>query len=270
MICILKKFRDTNLEGVDIMLIDQEKCVGCGTCLPFCPVEAIQLKARENSADADKKKSKKFSIIVLDECAECGVCLRSAGCPQDAIYQQPLEYPRTIRSLMSDVLTVAQESQISGRGTEEMKTNEVTGRFKKGFTGVGIEVGRAITGARIRDVEKIAMAVAKLNIEFEKVNPTTSMMSDPATGRFKNELLNEKVLSAILEFCVKNEQLPELFDILGQVAKEIDSVFSLDIATRLDSDGANPTRRYIDAAGLWVAPNGKTNVALGRPLIQED
>jgi ferredoxin len=252
------------------MLIDQEKCIGCGTCVPFCPVEAIQLKDREVLPDADKKKGKKYSVIDLDECAECGVCLRSAGCPRDAIYQQPLKYPRTIRSLMSDVLTVAEESQISGRGTEEMKTNEVTGRFKRGFTGVGIEVGRAITGTRMVDVEKIAMAVAKLNVEFEKVNPTTSMMSDPTTGKFKEELLNEKVLSAILEFCVKNKQLPELFEILKQVEKEIDSVFSLDIATRLDPDGSNPTRKYIDTAGLWVAPNGKTNVALGRPLIQED
>ena len=72
------------------------------------------------------------------------------------------------------------------------------------------------------------------------------------------------------EFCVKNEQLPELFDILKKVEKEVDCVFTIDIATRLDPDGSNPTRKYIDAAGLWVAPNGKTNVALGRPLIQED
>ena len=252
------------------MLIDEDKCVGCATCIPFCPVEAIQLIKRGNLQDAGAKKSKRFSVVDLDECAECGVCLRSAGCPQDAIYQQPLEYPRTVRSLMSDVLTIAEESQISGRGTEEMKTNEVTGRFKRGYAGVGIEMGRAVTGTRIYDVEKIAMAVAKLDVEFEKVNPTTSMMSDPATGKFKEELLNEKVLSAILEFCVQNEQLPALFDVLKEVEKEIDSVFSLDIAARLDPDGSNPPRKYIDAAGLWVAPNGKTNVALGRPLIQED
>lgn len=252
------------------MLIDKEKCNGCGTCVPFCPVGAIQLVDREVPPDTEKKMSKRYSVVDFDECAECGVCLRSAHCPQDAIYQQPLEYPRSVRSLMSDVLTIAEESGISGRGTEEMKTNEVTGRFKRGFTGIGIEVGRAITGARIYDVEKIAMAVSKLNVEFEKVNPTTSMMSGPSAGKFKKELLNEKVLSAILEFCVKNEQLPELFDILKKVEKEVDCVFTVEVATRLDPDGSNPTRRYIDAAGLWVAPNGKTNVALGRPLVQED
>jgi hypothetical protein len=170
---------------------------------------------------------------------------------------------------MSDVLTIAPESQISGRGTEEMKTNEVTGRFPRGVAGVAIEVGRPITGARLRDVEKIAMAVAALNVEFEKINPTTSMMSDVKTGKFKDELLNEKVLSAIIEFCVRVEQLPELFGILKTVEKQIDSVFSLDVACRLNPDGSNPTQSYIASAGLWVAPNGKTNVGLGRPLIQE-
>jgi len=92
---------------------------------------------------------------------------------------------------------------------------------------------------------------------------------DSKTGKFKDELLNEKVLSAIIEFCVKVEQLPELFGILKTVEKQIDSVFSLDVACRLNPDGSNPTQSYIASAGLWVAPNGKTNVGLGRPLIQE-
>ena len=250
------------------MLIDADKCIGCGNCVPYCPVEAIHLN---NLSTPDARKGKdQLAVIDLDECAECGVCLRSAKCPTGAIYQQPMEYPRTIRSLMSDVLTVAEESQISGRGTEEMKTNEVTGRFKPGIAGVAIEVGRPITGTRMIDAEKIAMAVCALNVEFEPCNPVTSMMSDPRTGKFKDELLNEKVLSAILEFAVKLEQLPELFKILKKVEKEIDAVFSLDLACRLNADGSNPTRRYIEEAGLWVAPNGKTNVGLGRPLFVEE
>lgn len=247
------------------MLIDTEKCIGCGNCVPYCPAEAISLNPRP--VDETNGKKKQFASVDLEECAECGVCLRSAKCPTNAIYQQPLTYPRTIRSIMSDVLTIAEESQISGRGTEEMKTNEVTGRFKRGIAGIAIEVGRPITGTRMVDVEKIAMAISKLDIEFEPCNPITSMMADPKAGRFKPELLNEKVLSAILEFAVPLEQLHELFDILKKVEKEIDSVFSLDLACRLNPDGSNPTREYIEAANLWVAPNGKTNVGLGRPLF---
>ena len=238
------------------MKIDQDLCIGCGQCVPYCPVGAI-------IEDDDK------SDIDLDECAECGNCLRIANCPVDAIYQQELAWPRTVRSILSDPLTVAEESGISGRGTEEMKTNEVTGRFKLGTVGIGIEVGRPVTGARFYDVEKIAQAVAALGVEFEAVNPTTSLMSDPGTGKFKDDVLNEKVLSAILEFAVQPEQLPDLFDALEKVSKDIDAVFSLDVATRIAPDGSVPTDPYIEKSGLWIAPNGKTNVGLGKPRCEE-
>jgi NAD-dependent dihydropyrimidine dehydrogenase PreA subunit len=241
------------------MLIDQDLCIGCGQCIPYCPVGAITLNENDQVSDID-----------FDECVECSNCLRCAGCPTDAIYQQELEYPRTIRSLMSDVLTIAEESKISGRGTEEMKTNEVTGRFKLGEAGVAIEVGRPLLGSRIYEVEKIARAVARLGVAFEKMNPVTSMMVDTRTGKFKDELLNEKVLSAIIEFKIRLEQLPALFEIIKEVAGQVETVFSLDLATRLAPDGSVPTAPYVKQAGLWVAPNGKTNVGLGRPLFRED
>ena len=239
------------------MKIDQDLCIGCGQCVPYCPVGAI-------TSDDEK------SDIDFDECAECGNCLRMANCPVDAIYQQEMVYPRTVRSILSDPLTIAEESGISGRGTEEMKTNEVTGRFKLGAVAIAVEVGRPVTGARLYDVEKIAQAVAKLNVKFESINPTTSLMSDPGTGKLKDELLNEKVLSAILEFAIKPEQMPDLFDALKAVSSTIDAVFSLDVATRIAPDGSVPTDAAIKASGLWIAPNGKTNVGLGRPRYQEE
>ena len=70
--------------------------------------------------------------MISDLCAECSACKRANVCPNDAFYQQPLVWPRTVRSILSDVLTVCVESGISGRGTEEMKTNEVTGRYRRG------------------------------------------------------------------------------------------------------------------------------------------
>ena len=239
------------------MRIDSEECSGCGQCIPYCPVGAI-------SMDDD------VSEIDFDECTECGNCLRMADCPVDAIRQQELDWPRTIRSIFSDPLTIAKESGISGRGTEEMKTNEVTGRFQFGFAGIAIEFGRPILGARFYDIEKVARAVSTLGVEYEKENPTTSLMSDPGIGKFKDDVLSEKVLSAILEFKLDLKKLPELFEILKKVSKQIETVFSLDIATRVNPDGSIPTAPYIETGGLWIAQNGKTNVGLGRPKYQED
>ncbi len=241
------------------MRIDPDLCIACGQCVPYCPVKAIRL---EDGAG--------FAQIDFDECVECSNCLRMAGCPSDAIYHQELVWPRTVRSILSDPLTVAKESGITGRGTEEMKTNDVTGRFKRDFAGIAIELGRPILGARFYDVEKVARAVGSLGVEFEPRNPTTTLMEDAATGKFMEDILNEKVLSAILEFSVRLDQLPQLFEIIKRVAREIDTVFSLDIATRVNPDGSVPVEPIVKAAGLWMAPNGKTNVGLGRPLWKED
>jgi ferredoxin len=238
------------------MRIDPEKCVACGQCEVYCPVGAITIG--DEHAEID-----------FDECTECYNCLRMADCPADAIYQQKLEWPRIVRSVLSDVLTIAPESGISGRGTEEMKTNEVTGRFKHGWAGVGIEVGRPTTGARFYDVEKIAMEMAKLGVEFEACNPTTSLMSDVKTGKFKDDVLQEKVLSAIIEFSVPLEKLPQVFDGLKEVSRHVESVFSLCIASRVAPSGEVPTHEIMRRNGIWFAPNCKTNVGLGRPLVKE-
>lgn len=240
------------------MWINKETCVNCGVCVSRCPVGAIKTDTPEGVQ------------IDFDECVECGVCLRWRVCPTDSLYQQELKWPRTIRSIMSDVLTIAEESQISGRGTEEMKTNDVTGRFKKGWVGLAMELGRPGVAARMYDVEKVAMAVAKEKVEFEKQNPITSMMANQATGKFRDELLNERVLSAIIEFAVPEEKVPAIIKRLEEVAPALDTVFSLDICSKAGADGGAPHATIIEELGIWMSPNGKVNIGLGKPLAKED
>jgi len=73
------------------MIIQEEKCVGCGRCQPYCPTAAI-------SYDGLK------SVIDQDICYECSTCLRAAHCPVDAIAESPnvYDYPRALRRYFSD------------------------------------------------------------------------------------------------------------------------------------------------------------------------
>ena len=233
------------------MKIDREKCIGCELCLPWCPGSAIRM---------DGKKAE----IIWDECTECGVCKRVNICPKDAIYQQPLEWPRSVRAVYSDPLNVHKETGLAGRGTEEIKTNDVTGRFKRGELGIAIEIGRPNIGARLRDLQRYSRALAQNGIAFEPANPLTKLI-DPVTGDLPAEIVDEKVISAIIEFAIPEEKLDDILAIIDGVTKEVGTVISLDIASRVNEDGTWPSVKHMERLGRYHRPNAKINVGLGKP-----
>lgn len=240
------------------MYIEQSTCIQCKACIPYCPVDAIVHNKEEGIVE-----------IIYDECVECGVCKYSEVCPTDSFVQQEMEFPRILRSQFSNPLISHPDTGVPGRGTEEMKTNDVTGRFKKGMAGVAVEMGRPGTGTRLYDVEKVAMALAPVGVHFEPYNPVTFLMTDKTTGKMREDVLNEKSLSAIVEFDVPQSKLPEVFAALKEVTPLIDTVYSLDLACRLE-DGFNPVVKLAEEAGFKVSINGKTNVGLGKPLAKEE
>ncbi len=268
------------------MDIDITKCVGCGNCHSICPMGAITL-------DVNGK-----SIVNQDECVECSTCyrfLRNEGyppifvrivrkvlsilhlqylaevdvCPTGALTPPELEYPRSLRAAFSDPTVVHAGTGVEGRGTEEIKTNDVTGRLRFGEAGIVIELGRPGTGARFRDVEKVAMALASLHPDFEPFNPVTQLMQDPKIGKMKEEVLDEKVLSAIIEVKTKLEKIPDYLQTLSAAQEETDAVFSVGIASKCLPDGSIPHEKWVRQAGYKLSLNGKTNLGLGRPLFQE-
>ncbi len=241
------------------MIIKKDVCVGCRQCLPYCPVGAIRF-------------TKKISEVDQDRCYECGTCLRSQVCPVDAIKESPFvfDFPRSVRKAFSDPTVTHVQTGVGGRGTEESKTNDVTGRIKKGEVGIGIEVGRPTVGIRIGDIEVITKALAKTGVvEYEPQNPTTYFIKNFKTGEIKEEYKNEKILSGILEMKTVRKNLPIILRALKRIIPEFKGIFSLNIITRLDPDTQIPVLNILKKEGFPPRPHAKINPGLGRPLKED-
>ncbi len=133
---------------------------------------------------------------------------------------------------------------------------------------MAFELGRPGVGARFYDVERVARALSTLNVEFEVNNPVTKLMIDRKKGLINPEVLGEKVLSAIVEFLAPSEKLPRVLEVLDQVSKEINTVFSGDIISRIGADGSVPYIRVLRDMNRFLSINGKSNVGLGKPLAE--
>jgi len=234
--------------------INGEKCVGCSLCIPYCPMGAISLKS-DRKAEIDP-----------DKCVECWVCYRAVDCPTEAIeVREQLEWPR---DLMWNFACPTKDwvlTRVAGRGTEEMKTNDVTGRFKHGDAGFGVELGRPGVSATFDDIEKVTTAVAPLGVAFERENPVTSMI-DPRSGRLREDKLRPvRVLSAVLEFRTTIDGAGNVLRALQEASNRINTVMSVSMIDRVEPDGTIPALRLLEKMGIKYRPNMKVNVGLGRP-----
>jgi Fe-S-cluster-containing hydrogenase component 2 len=240
----------------EMVKIDRELCIGCGSCVPYCPVEAIKLIDKKAEAD-------------LSRCVECGTCVRANPCPVGALSMpESLDELREISHFLSDPTTTKKATGVPGRGTEEVKTNDVTGRIKRGEVGVCIEMGRPGVSTSFRDVEKVSKALAKLDVHFEEKNPVTALI-DVKTGKLMKEGLRDmRVLSCIIEIMTGIDRVPEVLKVLRKAEKEIDTVFSLGMICRFNEDGTIPVAEMLKAQGVKVRPNAKINVGIGKPLVE--
>ena len=237
--------------------INRDDCTGCETCLPYCPVGAISI--REEKA-----------LIEPNLCTECYVCIRNAVCPSGAIEPPSLDtFIRRFQHIISDPTETTATTGVPGRGTEEAKTNDVTGRFRKGEVGVCIDMGRPGVGVHLRDVEKVAMALAAAGVTLEgpEGTPLAQLMTDLEAGKIREDLPNVRFLSIIIEGKCPISNLSSALEALKKVENEIDTVFSLGLATRVDERGYSPVLDILDRSGLSQPIRGKVNVGLGRPMV---
>jgi len=233
--------------------IDKSKCVGCGSCVPLCPMEAITLANEKSSIDPN-------------ECAECGTCWRAKVCPVDAITPVQLEWPRLMREMFSNPLVVKKSTGVIGRGTEETKTNDATNRYKRGQIGVIVEPGRPVLGARFHDVEKILKKFRSRGYEVVSQNPVADLIADQKTGALNPEILDEKIISCVIELIVPDTSAHDVMTAVRELSGEVESVFSVSIALRANEQGKS---RFEELFGrVYQLPNGKVNIGVAADVAK--
>ena len=118
-------------------------------------------------------------------------------------------------------------------------------------------------GVRFRDIEKMTQALAALGIEFEAKNPVTHMMTDTRTGKLRDDILNEKILSAIVEFKTPIEDVAAVLRRIDEVSGTLDTVVAVGVSTRCGENGDSALDKILPQEGFDFA-RGKTNLGLGR------
>jgi ferredoxin len=269
------------------MRINQDKCVACGNCTYVCPMGAIYIDPEIRRATINR-----------DACVECYACYNGLSpehlppklvrltrramrallmrfepdpdiCPTDCFEPDELEWPRIVRRAFSDPRVPHESTGIVGRGTEEVKTNDVSGRVGPGEVGFTIEFGRPGVGARFREVQEMTRALAAAGIPFEKNNPVAGLMTDVTTGDIREDVLDEKVLSVIVEIKVPTARTEEVVHIVQSVEKKLDTIVVMGVGVRCDENGEdNVVAPILERLGYRLH-RAKTNLGLGRSVLRK-
>lgn len=267
------------------MKINSDKCVACGNCTYVCPVGAIYIDPKIGRATINR-----------EQCVECYTCYNGLSqehmnpvfvravrktfaalrlrfdpepdvCPTAAFEPDELIWPRVIRRAFSDPRVPHESTGVEGRGTEEVKTNDVTGRVKVGEVGFTIEFGRPGVGVYFREIQKMCRALGKAGVSFETKNPVTTLMTDVKTGTLREDILDERVMSAIVEIKVEVSRTEEIIRLVWAVEKHIDTVICIGVGTRCDEKGEESVVAPILERLGYKLERAKTNAGLGRAIV---
>jgi hypothetical protein len=232
-------------------VVDQDECVECYTCFNGMSKEHLNPTVVRTLRGLFKMMRLRFD-------PEPDVC------PTSALEPQELVWPRVVRRAFSDPRVTHESTGVSGRGTEEVKTNDISGRVQPGEVGFTIEFGRPGVGVRFHEIQRMTQALAKAGISLEAKNPITSLLSDAAAGTIREDVLNEKILSAIVEVKVPISRMEEIIRMVREVEKQVDTVIAIGVGARCDDEGREQEVFSVLQRLGYEPERAKTNLGLGR------
>jgi len=237
--------------AIERATVNRDECVECYACYNGLSQEHL-------NPTMVRTVRKLFKMMRVRFDPEPDVCPTAAFAPEDLVW------PRIVRRAFSDPRVPHESTGVEGRGTEEVKTNDVSDRVKVGEVGFTVELGRPGVGVWFREIQEMAWELARAGVTFEKRNPITTLMSDLASGTIREDIMNEKVLSAIIEIQVPVARTEEVIRLVREVEKRLDTVVALGVATRCDADGEDRAVAPILERLGYALERAKTNTGLGR------
>ena len=126
-----------------------------------------------------------------------------------------------------------------------------------------VEFGRPGIGVLFKEVQKATRVLAVAGARFEEGNPVTQMMTNPTTGDIREDVLDEKVLSCIVELTTTIQDTVHTLNIIKEVCKAAETVVSIGVSTVCDENGSEPLRDILTQQG-YETGWGKLNLGLGR------
>ena len=94
-------------------------------------------------------------------------------------------------------------------------------------------------------------------------------MTDTTTGDIRSDILNEKVMSAIIEIKVDVSRTEEIIRIIWDVEKRLNTQVVIGVGVRCDENGDETIVLPILEKLGYNPQRAKTNIGLGRKVIRD-
>jgi electron transfer flavoprotein alpha subunit len=231
------------------LLIDKEKCTGCGECVDACPFEALEVIEEK--------------ACVNESCTLCGTCVDV--CPFEAISLD--EGPKRIdeRTLTSKGVWVFAEQR---QGEMPEVVSELMGHGKRLADELGVELGAVVLGDQVKGLVQELFALGA---------DVVYAADDPSLADFNDDVYCE-VLARVIR-----EHQPEIFlagatSIGRSLAPRVATCVETGLTADCTSLTIDPERRLLlqtrpafggNIMATIICPQARPQMATVRPRVMK-